>query len=156
MYTFRKATDEEKKKMTSLMLYGDHVYENGTVGEETFALFFGKVRRVFGEPDYTSKDWENMYSYSLAAEDGQGGDNLLLSVYHGPGGPAVTIPHGTADPDTFRRYKEAEKQLIELIESAEPVDYEWESVYEDIPVNVRYVVKNGKATVESEFGEEQF
>ena len=46
------------------------------------------------------------------------------------------------------------KALIEYIESAEPVDYVWESVYYDIPANVTYTVKDGKASVKSEFPED--
>ena len=44
----------------------------------------------------------------------------------------------------------AANELIAFIESAEPSDYVWEGIYEDIPVNVKYAVKDGKAYTESE------
>ena len=52
-----------------------------------------------------------------------------------------------------KRYEEMNDFLLELIENTEPADYEWESVYEDIPANVKYIVKDGKATIESEISE---
>ena len=39
-------------------------------------------------------------------------------------------------------------------ESAQPADYVHESVYEDIPVNITYTVKDGKAMVDSSFPED--
>ena len=146
MYKFRVSTKEENNNAG----FGKWIYGAGVFGEEPYALFFGKVRRRFGENDTFSDDWENMYSYEITAED-ENGNKLYFEIYHGPGGPSIGTPFsGELPPE----YQQAKKELIEYIESAEPVDYVHESVYYDIPVNVKYTVKNGKATVESVFPEE--
>lgn len=149
MYKFRKATSEEKKEMYKMLYGGEWVYNIGEASEEKYALFLGRVITLFGKPDNLSEDWENMYNCSVIAEDEQG-NKLLLEVYHGPGGPSVSMPteHNNID---LTSYEQAKKELIELILKTKPSDYEWDSVYEDIPVNVKYIVKDGKAKVESEF-----
>ena len=53
-YTFRNSTPEEQKE--NPMHSGRWIY--GGVREEVFALFFGKVRRLFGVNDSISDDWE--------------------------------------------------------------------------------------------------
>ncbi|MDE5946295.1 MAG: hypothetical protein K2G63_03160 [Oscillospiraceae bacterium] len=151
MYKFRKSTIEEKQQAVSYGMSGDWIYESGKAGNEEYALFFGKVRTVFGEPDYISEDWENMYGYMITAEDCEDNNKLFFEIYHGSCGSSVAMPR-SKDVDS-NAYEKAKKQLVELIESAEPVDYEWEGVYEDIPVNIKYIVRNGKVKVESEFPE---
>lgn len=146
MYTFRKSTRDEKSQ-AYVGMSGNWIYQPGEAGDEEYALFFGKVRTIFGEPDFISEDWENMYSYSITAENSEDNNKLFFEIYHGSGGSSLAM---YADSDA---YKKAGKQLIELIESAEPADYEWEGVYEDIPVNIKYIVRNGKVKVESEFPE---
>ncbi|MDE6775803.1 MAG: hypothetical protein K2J37_05865 [Ruminococcus sp.] len=147
MYKFRISTDEELKD--NFAGGGECVYGLAAT-EEKFALFFGKVRRLFGENDSFSDDWENMYNYDITAEDEQG-NKLYFSVYHGSGGSSIGTPFSDELPPD---YQQAKKELIEYIESAEPVDYVHDSVYYDVPVNVRYTVKDGKAYVESEFPED--
>ena len=46
--------------------------------------------------------------------------------------------------------EQAKKELIALIEAQIPADYVWESVYEDIPSRVTYIVKDGQIKVEDE------
>lgn len=146
MYTFRNSTDEERKN--SNVRYGDGIY--GLVAtDEKFALFFGKVRRLFGENDSFSDDWECMYTYLITAED-ENGNKLYFEIYHGSGGSSISTPYsGELPPD----YKQAKSELLELIENTIPADYVWEGCYYDIPVNIKYTVKDGKAYVEREFPE---
>ncbi len=146
MYKFRVSTKEENNNAC----FGDWVYGTGVSGEEQYALFFGKVRRRFGDNDSFSDDWETMYRYEITAED-ENGNKLYFEVYHGAGGSSIGTPFSDELPP---EYQQAKKELIEYIESAEPVDYVHESVYYDIPVNVKYIVKDGKATVESTFPED--
>lgn len=142
MYKFRRATKEERQKN----LGGHNIWGiDSLIGEEAFALFLGKAMTVFGEPDWMDNDWENMYSYLIVAEDEQG-NKIYLEVYHGPSGSSIG---GQDSAD----YKQASEELAQLILSAEPADYEWESCYYDIPANVKYTVKDGKAYVESEYPE---
>lgn len=142
MYKFRRATEEERNEWHG----GSHKIwgiGNDPSGERAFALFLGKAMTVFGQPDWMDTDWENMYSYLIITEDEQG-NIIYLEIYHGPSGSAI----GGQDIN-----KQAAEELAELILSAKPTDYEWESIYEDIPVNVKYIVRDGKAYVESEFPE---
>lgn len=142
MYKFRNSTAEEQKE--NPMHSGEWIY--GNKGDETFALFFGKVRRLFGVNDSISEDWEMMYSYPVTAED-ENGNKFFFEVYHGSGGPSLATPLH----ELTQEYEKTAEALIEYIESAEPADYVHDSVYYDIPVKVRYTVKDGKAYIESEF-----
>ncbi|MDE5570145.1 MAG: hypothetical protein K2I82_05770 [Ruminococcus sp.] len=147
MYKFRISTDEELKD--NCARYGELVYGLRAT-EEKFALFFGKVRRLFGENDSFSDDWEYMYHYHITAEDEQG-NKLYFWVYHGSGGSSVGTPFSDELPPD---YQQAKKELIEYIESAEPIDYVWEGCYYDIPDNIKYTVKDGKVYVEHDFPED--
>lgn len=149
MYTFRKATEEE---MSCLEKNGCSklcsVYGLDCT-DEKFALFFGKLITLFGEPYSTTDDYEDMYSYWVAAEDGQ--NKFYLEVYHGASGAAVGGKPFGISREQEKIYTQAAGELIAFIESAEPSDYEWEGIYEDIPVNVKYAIKNGKAFIEYEY-----
>ncbi len=139
MYKFRRATEEERNEWCSgsYKIWG----MDNSIGEEDYALFLGKVMTVFGQPDWMDTDWENMYSYLIVTEDEQG-NKIYLEIYHGPSGSAI----GGQDIN-----KQVAEELAQIILSAKPTDYEWKSVYEDIPVNVKYTVKDGKAYIESEY-----
>lgn len=145
MYKFRRATEEERKKLHGGThkiwgLWGYGISENEDV------LFLGRAMTVFGQPDWIDEDWENMYSYFIVAEDEQ--DNkIYLEVYHGPSGPAIGGKDG-------ENYRQASEELGQLILSAEPADYVWEGCYYDIPDNIKYTVKDGKAYVEHDFPED--
>ena len=151
MYKFRKASDEDKEISDNLTCSGTWIY-GAVAGEEKYALFLGKMIALFGDSGNMSDDWENMYSYDIIAEDEQG-NKLGIEIYHGPGGPSFAIPTDYDDIDTAP-YHQAAKELVEYIEKAEPADYVWESVYYDIPANVKYTVKDGRAYVESKISEE--
>lgn len=151
MFRFRKATENERNEISRLQYGGRWIYSDEDMSDENFALFFGKMKTLFGEPDEISESWESMYDYTIVAED-EKGNNFLFSVYHGAGGSSIATPTDYNNID-LAPYKQAEKELLELIENTEPADYEWESVYEDIPANVKYIVKDGKATIESEISE---
>lgn len=114
--------------------------------DEKFTLFFGKLITLFGEPCYTTADYEDMYSYWITAENGQ--DKIYFEVYHGASGASVGGMPINSDREQGKLYQKIAGELIEFIESAEPSDYEWEGIYEDIPVKVKYAVKNGVAFTE--------
>lgn len=140
MYKFRRATENERQQLSG----GTHnIYRYGN-SDEQFALFLGKAITVFGQPDWIDTDYENMYSYLIVAENEE--DKLYLEIYHGPGGSSIG---GKSGED----YKTASEELSQLILSVEPSDYEWSGVYEDIPVNIKYTVKNGVVNIESEFAD---
>lgn len=140
MYKFRRATENERQLWSG----GTHSIYNYGNSDKQFALFLGKAITVFGQPDFMDTDYENMYSYLIVAENEE--DKLYLEIYHGPSGSAIGGKDG-------ENYKIASEELAKLILSAEPSDYEWSGVYEDIPVNIKYTIKNGKVSIESEFAE---
>lgn len=149
MYKFRRATEDELSALENIGFSKlCSVYDlKGT--DEKYALFYGKLRTVFGEPDYTSDDYESMYSYNVMAI-GENGKSFYLEVYHGPSGAAVGGKPFDISKEQEEIYMSAANELIAFIESAEPSDYVWEGIYEDIPVNVKYAVKDGKAYTKSE------
>lgn len=146
MYKFRNSTDEERKN--SNVGYGDCIYE--VPDDKQYALFFGNVRTLFGENDSITDDWECMYTYPITAED-ENGNKLYFEIYHGSGGSSISTPYSGELPPN---YKQAKEELLELIENTLPADYVWEGVYEDIPENIKYTVKDGKAYVEHDFPED--
>lgn len=145
MYKFKNSTDEERKNCC--MNGGEWIY--GISPEEQYALFFGKVRTLFGINDSISDDWENMYYYHITAED-ENGNKLYFVIYHGCGGPSIEMPF---PEDLSSEYEQAKTELIELIENAEPSDYVWEGCY-DFIANIKYTIKDGKAYVEYEYPED--
>ncbi|MDE5620094.1 MAG: hypothetical protein K2O29_10665 [Ruminococcus sp.] len=149
MYTFRKPTKEELSALENMGFSKlCSVYDlKGT--DEKYSLFYGKLRTVFGEPDYTSDDYENMYSYDIMAV-GENGESFYLEVYHGASGASIGGKSFDISKEQEKVYMNAADELIALIESANPSDYVWEGIYEDTSENVRYTVKDGKAYTESE------
>ncbi len=148
MYKFRNASKDEENEMRKIQFGGEWIYETGKAGDKEYALFLGKVMARFGKNDSLSTDWECMYSYPIVAED-ENGNKYLIEIYHGSGGPSYSIPMKKDDLD-MAAYEQAKNELIKYIESAEPVDYEWESVYADIPARIKYIIKDGKVTVEND------
>lgn len=151
-FTFRKISNEEFREKTSNMRYaGDWIYQTGKAGDEDYALFYGKIQAVFGEPNSQSEDWENMYNYNIEATASDG-KKLYFMVYHGAGGPSVSLPTKLESPEEAA-YRSASDDLTHIIDDAAPADYVWEGVYEDIPVDIKYTVKNGEVRVDSKFGD---
>lgn len=158
MYTFRKPTQKElsaleNKGFSKLCSVYDIMKMDEKLVNEKFALFYEKLRTVFGEPDYTTDDYESMYSYNVMAV-GENGESFYLEVYYGPSGASVGGKPFDISKEQEKVYMNATGELIAFIESANPSDYVWEGIYADIPVNIKYAVKDGKACIESEFSED--
>ena len=139
MYNFRLATKDEEKAAWKTMGGGEWIY--GTVTEDKYALFLGKCIALFGMPENLSEDWENMYNLFITAED-DNGVVLTFNIYHGPGGPSYTEYKGDSD-----RFDEIFREFMALIDKTVPADYVHESVYYDIPANVKYTVKDGNVKI---------
>lgn len=150
-FTFRKINNEEFREKTSNVRYaGDWIYQPGEAGDEDFALFYGKIQAIFGEPNSQSVNWENMYNYNIEAT-ALDGKALYFMIYHGAGGPSVALPTKLESSEKAD-YQSSSHDLIHIIDDAAPADYVWEGVYEDIPVDIKYIVKNGEVRVESQMG----
>lgn len=131
IYTFEKCEPDKLSMPRSKIC---NVYEMET--ERESSLFLGQVKTLFGEPDYITENYEEMFSCAVAAKD-QDGNMLYLEIYSGPSGAAIGGGNDEAS-------EKAANELSRLIMNAEPTDYDWEGVYSDIPVNIQMGVKNGK------------
>ncbi len=100
------------------------------------ALVYGQLQKLFGKPVFESENFEEWYNYYIKATD-ENGKEYYLEAYFGPTGSAVG---GSGDDEET---VEAANALVKYIKSAETVDYEAKSVYEDFDVEVIMGVKNG-------------
>ncbi|MGN0537550.1 MAG: hypothetical protein ACI4M3_06195 [Acutalibacteraceae bacterium] len=140
MFVFKKSSS-----YASHEIYGTNVANLLGLEDtkEYQALYLGKVKTLFGEPDMLTADMENLFSLYVNAEDTKG--NLIpLEIYFGPSGPAISAPSGDLA-------EKAVRELAEKIMAAEPSDYEVECVYEDVGVTVKMGVKDGKPFCDSLF-----
>lgn len=124
-----------------------NVYDDKSA--EYHSFFIGQVLNLFGEPDYTTENNEDLYSKAVSAED-KDGNVIYLEVYYGQSGPAIG---GDVRDEESRKAADA---LAEYIMSAEPKDFEYTSVYEDFDVTVRMGVENGKPYYISDIPEDLF
>lgn len=102
---------------------------------EDSILAYGKLRSLFGEPVYETKNMEDQYLYSLRGQD-EKGQEVFIYVYSGPSGPAIG---GLNDRDSL----EAAEQLIELIKNAAPADYDYTGYYTDFFLKIHEGIKDG-------------
>ncbi|MBR4086136.1 MAG: hypothetical protein IKK33_17855 [Lachnospiraceae bacterium] len=130
-YRFRKCNPERLPTERSLIR---NVYEMES--GEMHSVFCGQVLALFGEPDYVTKNNEDLFSLAVCGKRGDG-EEVFLEIYYGPSGPAIAGGNEWSD-------RTAAFQLSELIVNTNPIDYEWCSIYQDVPVKVKMGVKNGK------------
>ncbi len=145
MYTFKPCSPDLLPERRSNIR---NIYDGKKA--ECHSLFIGQVLNLFGEPDYTTEDNEDLYSKAVCAEDKEG-NVIYFEVYYGPSGPAI----GGAD-SRDEVIRKAADELAEVIMAAEPKDFEYKSVYEDLGVTVRMGVKDGKPYYESDVPEDLF
>ena len=146
-FQFRALGEEEAKRAGCPS--GAKIRGLGALNEEAFTLTYGRLLTLFGPPVYEGRDMENQYRFDIEARDEQGGVRFLYA-YSGPSGPAV----GGGQEELDRL---AADQLAELVQSAEPSDYDYTGYYLDGPCKIRMGVKGGKAYFEeSEFTDEDF
>lgn len=105
-------------------------------------LVLGQMMTLFGEPEYSSSDFEEEYGYYIRAE-GDGGSAVCLSVYSASSGPSI----GGSQTEESR---EAADFLAETITAAQPSDYDYAGIYWDGPCLVRKGVRQGIPYYEEE------
>ena len=99
-------------------------------------IAYGRLRALFGEPNYETENVEDAYSYLLVVEP-ESSDPIYLEVYEGSSGPAI----GGQNDAASLRAAEALKQLIE--ESDEVADYQYEGIYQDLDVKISMGIQDG-------------
>lgn len=120
----------------------------GYFEENEFVKFYGSLLRLFGKPQYSSEDFENSFMYIIKAKEPDG-EELLLSAYFGPTGPAIG---GASD---IEQTHPAVMELISLIKSTAPQDYEYSGYYIDAGIRVNCGIKDGKIYYQEEEMDEE-
>ena len=99
-------------------------------------IAYGRLRALFGEPNYETQNSEDAYSYILFVEP-ESSEKIYLEVYEGSSGPAI----GGLNNAESLQAAETLKQLIE--ESEEVADYQYEGYYQDLDLKISMGIKNG-------------
>ncbi|MCR5541519.1 MAG: hypothetical protein K6F71_12000 [Ruminococcus sp.] len=110
--------------------------------QEDEVRYPGQAITLFGQPDFFTEDYENIFSMVISAK-AEDGEIMYLEIYQGPSGPAI----GGKNDDA---HKAAAKELAEMLKAAKPADYDWEGDYEDIPVHIKMGIKNGTPYYDSD------
>ena len=99
-------------------------------------IAYGRLRALFGEPNYETQNSEDAYSYILFVEP-ESSEKFYLEVYEGSSGPAI----GGLNNAESLQAAETLKKLIE--ESEEVADYQYEGYYQDLDLKISMGIKNG-------------
>lgn len=110
-------------------------------------IAYGRLRALFGEPNYETQNFEDAYSYILFVEP-ESFEKIYLEVYEGSSGPAI----GGLNNAESLQAAETLKKLIE--ESEEVADYQYEGYYLDLDSKITMGIKDGVPYCNEEFCEE--
>ena len=110
-------------------------------------IAYGRLRALFGEPNYETQNSEDAYSYILFVEP-ESSEKIYLEVYEGSSGPAI----GGLNNAESLQAAETLKKLIE--ESEEVADYQYEGYYQDLDLKISMGIKNGVPYYSEEHCEE--
>ena len=110
-------------------------------------IAYGRLRALFGEPNYETQNSEDAYSYILFVEP-ESSEKIYLEVYEGSSGPAI----GGLNNAESLQAAETLKKLIE--ESEEVADYQYEGYYQDLDLKITMGIKDGVPYYNEEFCEE--
>lgn len=116
--------------------------------QEDAAIAEGKLLSAFGEPEFTSENYENSFNYIIRAT-AESGESVILTVY------GIGVVHiGVEQKDDFA--EKAAKALIEHVNSFKPADFERTVYYLDFDLQIDISVKDGVAMfVNSPISEEK-
>lgn len=144
MFTFEKSRRSLMVRNISDkgMFYTAVPIFNTSAGDKTYAMFYGRLRALFGEPNSASACYNNMYRYDIKATASDG-KAIYLGIAHIEK-PFISLPADRVGIDT-RPYKAARKELIMSIMCTKPADYVWRGFLEDAETEIVYRVKNGIA-----------
>ncbi|MDO5294035.1 MAG: hypothetical protein Q4F05_14945 [bacterium] len=115
----------------------------GYFEENEFVKFYGSLLRLFGKPQYSSEDFEASFDYIIKAKSTQG-EELLLSAYSGPTGPAIGGTSGIEETHA------AVVELISLIKNTAPENYDYTGYYLEAGIRINCGIKDGKVYYQEE------
>ena len=116
--------------------------------QEDAAIAEGKLLSAFGQPEFTSENYENSFNYTIRAT-AENGESVILTVY------GVGVVHiGAEQQNDFA--ENAALALIEYVNAFAPSDYSRTVYYLDFLLQIDIQVKDGEATLsQSEISEEK-
>ena len=107
--------------------------------QEDAAIAEGKLLSAFGQPEYTSENYENSFNYIIRAT-ADNGESVILTVY------GMGVVHiGAEQQNDFAQ--KAASALIEYVNAFAPADYSRTVYYLDFDMQIDIQVKGGKATI---------
>lgn len=116
--------------------------------QEDAAIAEGRLLSAFGQPEFTSEDYENSFNYIIRATS-EDGESVLLTVY---GRGVVHI--GADRQDDFA--KSAAFALVAHVNAFAPADYSRTVYYLDFELQLDIQVKDGEVTIkQSQISEEK-
>ena len=136
MWKFEALRDKNcsgNSKLMNLWLFPEH----------NDVLIYGALQALFGEPVYTTENFEDAYSYSLVAKN-EDGKEICFEVYQGSSGCAVG---GSAMSELLVSSVE---ELKRLLTETTPKDYVYEGYYMDADMKIRCGIQNGHPFFEEE------
>ena len=133
-YTFESLQDE------NLMGGSSYFMDFGEMeSQEDAAIAEGKLLSAFGQPEYTSENYENSFNYIIRAT-ADNGESVILTVY------GMGVVHIGAEVQNDFAQKAA-TALIEYVNAFSPSDYSRTVYYLDFGLQIDIQVKNGRATI---------
>ena len=142
-YTFESLQDEK------LMSTSSYLMDFGEVkSQEDAAIAEGRLLSAFGQPKYTSENYENSFNYIIRAT-ADNGESVILTVY------GMGVVHiGSEEQNDFAQ--KAAIALIEYVNTFSPSDYSRTVYYLDFDLQIDISVKGGKAKIaQSQISEEK-
>ncbi|MFG6356908.1 MAG: hypothetical protein K1W26_08830 [Acetatifactor sp.] len=131
-YTFKSESMEKSPCGSKICNIIDGFADYGN----QFALTYGRIRALFGEPLYESENMEDLFSYCVSATS-EDGATVYLDVYCAGTGPAIGGGQSEAA-------KKAACELTACIRQTDPVDYSCKCYYMDGPTVLEVGIKDGK------------
>jgi hypothetical protein len=142
MFRFRKCRQEELPEnrcwLTSL----------GDSSNAEVCLTIGRLLELFGEPDYSTDDFDNLFSYAVVATD-EYGNKVYLEIYHGPSGLSI-------GGERTERSKRPINDLKCAVYKVRAKDFCLSCVYNDLNVKVKMGIRHGIPFYETGLNEDFF
>ena len=128
-YTFQSV--KSMKKLTDSSKLYNFIEDFSNYGNQ-FPLICGKIKALFGQPIYETKNLENLFSYCILATS----EEVYLDIYCAGSGLAVG---GMSD----EKSRNAAKALVDYVRQAEAIDYAYKAYYLDGPTALEFGIRDG-------------
>ena len=100
-----------------------------------FSLICGKIKALFDQPIYETKNLENLFSYRILATSEEA-EEVYLDIYCAGSGLAVG---GISD----EKSRKAAKALVDYVRQAKAIDYAYKAYNLDGPPALEFGIKDG-------------